>query len=60
MHTRTLSQGLGGEFSVGAGVERVMREVATDVTGLVVPSTGHFVTEEATDAITKALLDFFR
>ncbi|MFF4016132.1 alpha/beta fold hydrolase [Streptomyces sp. NPDC001843] len=51
---------IGGEFSVGAGVENVMREVATDVTGLIIPGSGHFVTEEAPDAITKALLDFFR
>ncbi|SFG70284.1 alpha/beta fold hydrolase [Streptomyces mirabilis] len=51
---------IGGEFSVGAGVEHVMREVATDVTGLVLPGCGHFVTEEAPNAITKALLDFFR
>jgi pimeloyl-ACP methyl ester carboxylesterase len=30
------------------------------VTGLAAPGTGHFVTEEAPDAITQALLDFFR
>ncbi|MFF3380640.1 alpha/beta fold hydrolase [Streptomyces sp. NPDC002680] len=51
---------IGSEFSTGAGVEEVMREVATDVTGLVVPGSGHFVTEEAPDAVVKALLDFLR
>ncbi|MFE9445311.1 alpha/beta fold hydrolase [Streptomyces sp. NPDC006602] len=51
---------IGAEFSTGASVEQVMRQVAGDVTGLVVPGSGHFVTEEAPDAIAKALLDFFR
>ncbi len=52
--------GIGAEFSAGAGVEHVMRQVATDVTGLVVPGSGHFLPEEAPDALAKALLDFFR
>ena len=50
---------IGGEYSTGAGAEELMRQVASDVTGLVVPGIGHFVAEEA-DAITKALLDFLR
>ena len=35
-----------------------MRKVATDVTGLVLPGSGHFLAEEVPQALTKALLDF--
>jgi pimeloyl-ACP methyl ester carboxylesterase len=49
---------IGGERSTGAGIEHVVRQVAEDVTGLVIPGAGHFLLEEAPDAITKALLDF--
>ncbi|MEO3806029.1 alpha/beta hydrolase [Nonomuraea sp. B1E8] len=48
---------IGGELS-GTYVEQVMRLVATDVTGLVVPGAGHFLPEEAPDAMAKVLLDF--
>lgn len=49
---------IGGERSTGAGVEQVLRQVAQDVTGLVIPGAGHFLLEEAPDAIAKALLEF--
>ncbi len=37
-----------------------MRMVATDVTGLVIPGAGHFLPEEAPDALGNAVLDFLR
>ncbi|MEO3875189.1 alpha/beta hydrolase [Nonomuraea sp. B12E4] len=49
---------LGGELSGGTFVETVMRLVATDVTGLVIPGAGHFLPEEAPAAVVKALLEF--
>jgi pimeloyl-ACP methyl ester carboxylesterase len=49
---------MGGERASGSAVEQVMRLVADDVTGLVVPGVGHFLPEEAPDAMAKALLDF--
>ncbi|WP_405810729.1 alpha/beta hydrolase [Streptomyces sp. NBC_00210] len=49
---------VGGALSSGPGVEDVMRQVADDVTGLVIPGAGHFLPEEAPEAMTRALLDF--
>ncbi|MFJ9711673.1 alpha/beta fold hydrolase [Streptomyces sp. NPDC101234] len=49
---------VGGEYATGTGPEEVMRLLATDVTGLVIPGAGHFLAEEAPEALTKALLDF--
>ncbi|GAA3793922.1 alpha/beta fold hydrolase [Streptomyces phyllanthi] len=49
---------IGGEYATGTGPEEVMRLLATDVTGLVIPGGGHFLAEEAPEALTKALLDF--
>ncbi|MGW4987784.1 alpha/beta fold hydrolase [Streptomyces mirabilis] len=49
---------IGGEYSTGTGPEQDMRLLATDVTGLVIPGAGHFLAEEAPEALTKALLDF--
>ncbi|MET7355799.1 alpha/beta fold hydrolase [Streptomyces mirabilis] len=49
---------IGGEYATGTGPEEVMRLLATDVTGLVIPGVGHFLAEEAPEALTKALLDF--
>jgi pimeloyl-ACP methyl ester carboxylesterase len=51
---------LGGEHSLGASVEQVMRLVATDVRGLVIPGAGHFLPDEAPGAVVDALLDFLR
>ncbi|PRY44978.1 alpha/beta fold hydrolase [Umezawaea tangerina] len=50
---------IGAERASGASVEQTMRAVATDVTGLVIPGSGHYVPEEAPDALLEALLDFF-
>ena len=49
---------IGGEYATGTGPEEVMRLLATNVTGLVIPGVGHFLAEEAPEALTKALLDF--
>ncbi|MFE4825056.1 alpha/beta fold hydrolase [Streptomyces sp. NPDC056704] len=49
---------VGGEYATGTGPEEVMRLLATNVTGLVIPGSGHFLAEEAPEALTKALLDF--
>ncbi|WP_030949956.1 alpha/beta fold hydrolase [Streptomyces sp. NRRL S-646] len=49
---------MGGEYATGTGPREVMRLLATDVTGLVIPGAGHFLAEEAPEALTKALLDF--
>ncbi|MDT0317856.1 alpha/beta fold hydrolase [Streptomyces millisiae] len=49
---------IGGEHSTGTAPAEDMRKVATDVTGLVIPGSGHFLAEEAPQALTKALLDF--
>ncbi|KOV92898.1 hydrolase [Streptomyces sp. NRRL B-3648] len=51
---------IGGEHSTGTMPEEVMRMVATDVTGLIIPAAGHFLPEEAPQALTTALLDFLR
>ena len=43
----------------GADVEASMRRVATDVRGVVIPECGHFVPEEAPEALAGLLLNFF-
>lgn len=50
---------VGGERSTsGAFVEEMMCEVASDVTGVVVPGTAHWIPEEDPDAFLEALLSF--
>lgn len=50
---------VGGATSIsGPLVEGMMREVADDVTGLIVPGTAHWIPEEAPAALTAALVDF--
>jgi pimeloyl-ACP methyl ester carboxylesterase len=55
--------GVGGAVSYphgrgrGADVEASMRRVATDVRGAVIPECGHFVPEEAPEALSHLLLD---
>ncbi|MCS0637391.1 alpha/beta hydrolase [Streptomyces sp. LP05-1] len=48
----------GGAFR-GAAVARDVRRVATEVTELVIEGCGHYVPEEAPDALVAALLSFF-
>jgi pimeloyl-ACP methyl ester carboxylesterase len=48
---------VGGEISTtGPLVEEMMREVAEDVTGVIVARTAHWIPEESPDALVRALL----
>ena len=49
---------VGGETGSGDGPLAVMRTVANDVQGLNIPGAGHFVAEEAPDAVLAALTKF--
>ena len=49
---------IGGEKSFGANEAAVMRNAATQVTELVVPWSGHWLMEEATDTTVKAVQGF--
>jgi pimeloyl-ACP methyl ester carboxylesterase len=50
---------VGGAISTtGEIVEEMMREVATDVTGIRIPDTGHWVPEEQPEALADAVLRF--
>jgi pimeloyl-ACP methyl ester carboxylesterase len=49
---------VGGEISTsGPLVEEMMREVAEDVTGVIVPRTAHWIPEENPDALVRALIE---
>ncbi|MEU6058249.1 alpha/beta hydrolase [Streptomyces sp. NPDC047097] len=50
---------VGGAAFRGAGVASDVRRVATDVKELVIEGCGHYVPEEAPDALISALLTFF-
>ena len=50
---------LGGEFSSGAFVEQLFKPVASNVTGGIIPQSGHWVGDENPDALSQILLDFF-
>jgi pimeloyl-ACP methyl ester carboxylesterase len=59
--TRRLSMpvlAIGGAASFGEHVADAMKLVADDVQGVVVPGAGHFVAEEAPDAMLQALRAF--
>jgi pimeloyl-ACP methyl ester carboxylesterase len=49
---------IGGEKSFGANEAVVMRNAATDVTGLVIPGAGHWLMEEAPAAVITAVRSF--
>ncbi|HEX6701985.1 MAG TPA: alpha/beta hydrolase [Gaiellaceae bacterium] len=49
---------IGGAESSGAGVEATMKLVADDVHGVVLPDCGHWVAEQAPEALLAALTDF--
>jgi pimeloyl-ACP methyl ester carboxylesterase len=49
---------VGGAMSFGDHVEGALRLAADDVTGVVIPDTGHFVAEESPDALLAALTPF--
>jgi pimeloyl-ACP methyl ester carboxylesterase len=49
---------IGGGTSSGDGPALLMQTVANDVQGLVIPGAGHFVAEEAPDAVVAGLTKF--
>jgi len=49
---------IGGEKSSGDAVRAVMQKVANDVQGLVIDGAGHFIAEEAPDAVLAGLTAF--
>jgi pimeloyl-ACP methyl ester carboxylesterase len=49
---------VGAEKSFGAGMAEVLKNVATNVTGGIVPASGHWVMEENPEATTKLVVDF--
>ena len=49
---------LGAEKSFGTGMADVIKVVATNVTGDVVPNSGHWVMEENPEATTKLVVEF--
>ena len=49
---------IGGEASFGEHVAEAVQVVADDVQSVVIPGTGHFVAEEAPDAMLEALTTF--
>jgi pimeloyl-ACP methyl ester carboxylesterase len=50
---------VGGEMSFGAGVGASLLPVAEDIESVVIPQSGHFISEEQPEALTQALLSFF-
>ncbi|TGV76837.1 alpha/beta hydrolase, partial [Mesorhizobium sp. M2D.F.Ca.ET.145.01.1.1] len=48
----------GAEKSAGTSQADILRLVATDVTGAVVPASGHWIMEENPDATVKLITDF--
>ena len=51
---------VGAEKSFGTGQADVLKLVATNVTGAIVPGSGHWIMEENPEATTKLVLDFLR
>jgi pimeloyl-ACP methyl ester carboxylesterase len=49
---------LGGEKSYGAGMKTELEFVAKNVSGGVIPNSGHWVMEENPDATTKLIVDY--
>jgi pimeloyl-ACP methyl ester carboxylesterase len=49
---------IGGERSSMDGPEQLMKVVANDVQGLVIPGAGHFLAEEAPEQVLAALTEF--
>ena len=49
---------VGGEKSFGAGMADILRFVATDVTSVVIPNSGHWLMEEQTAATVAAIRKF--
>jgi pimeloyl-ACP methyl ester carboxylesterase len=50
--------GVGGEMAAGIYAEMALKALATEVTGAVIPKSGHWVVEEAPDALADVLIRF--
>ena len=50
---------VGGETSMGAGAEQMVRPLARHVRGLVIERSGHWVADEQPDVLARELLGFF-
>ncbi|HEY4336716.1 MAG TPA: alpha/beta hydrolase [Puia sp.] len=50
---------MGGEHSTAGALADQVRQVATNVKGVIIPGAGHWLMEEATEPVRKGLLDFF-
>ena len=51
-------QAIGGALSYGPAVEHTLKPLASDVTGVVIPSAGHWVAEQAPEELLAALAGF--
>ena len=51
---------IGGETGFGNLTTTSFQKVATNVTGITLPNTGHFIPEERPNFVTKQILEFFR
>ena len=49
---------LGAEKSFGAGQAELLRTAASNVTGGIVPASGHWIMEENPQATMKLVMDF--
>ena len=49
---------VGGEYAVGSNVERAMRAVTNDVKAIVIENSGHYVPEEAPEALLEVVIPF--
>ena len=51
---------IGGEAGLGNLTTTSFQKVANNVTGIVLPNTGHFIPEERPNFLTKQILEFFK
>jgi pimeloyl-ACP methyl ester carboxylesterase len=51
---------VGGNITMPSAVEYGIQQLAQNVTGIIVPNSGHFIQEEQPDVVVKLLNNFFR
>jgi pimeloyl-ACP methyl ester carboxylesterase len=51
---------IGGEAAIGNRTMASFQNVASNVTGITLPNTGHFIPEEKPDVVVRQILDFFK
>ena len=51
---------IGGEAAIGNRTMASFQNVASNVTGITLPNTGHFIPEEKPDIVVRQILDFFK